>query len=169
MDSFKKVLLPIVLTIIFIVVAGIFYRKNQGLSPIPFNLNKTQQTQETKTVKIGELSIKVEVADTDAKRQKWLSGRKELGKDSGMLFVIKDNQKVPSFWMKDMKMAIDIIWITNEKILQIDKNVEPPRAGTPDKELKLYSPKTAVDYVLEVNSGYSDLNNIKVGDTVLID
>jgi len=68
-----------------------------------------------------------------------------------------------------MKIAIDIIWLKNGKIIQIDKNVAPPTAGTSDKNLKLYSPKTAVDYVLEVNFGYSDLNNIKVGDTVLID
>lgn len=68
-----------------------------------------------------------------------------------------------------MEFAIDIIWIKDGKIIQIDKNVEAPAVGTPDNKLKLYSPKSAVDYVLEVNSGYSDLNNIKVGDSVLID
>jgi len=158
MDSFKKILLPIILTMIFITAAGIFYRKNQGLPP-----------QETKNVTIGNAVIKVEIADSDIKRQKGLSGRTSLEKDGGMLFVITDNKSTPTFWMKGMKIAIDIIWITEGKIIQIDKNVTPPTAGTSDKNLKLYSPKTAVDYVLEVNFGYSDLNNIKVGDTVLID
>jgi len=175
MDSFKKVILPILLTIVFITIAGIFYRKNQGLSPLPFNSTKAPQAQETKTVKIGGVSIKVDVADTDAERQKGLSGRSSLDKDSGMLFVI-NSKATPTFWMKDMKIAIDIIWILSlsgdvkeGKIIQIDKNVQAPSFGTPDNKLKLYSPKSAVDYVLEVNSGYSDSNNIKVGDSVLIE
>ena len=169
MDSFKKILLPIILTMIFIIAAGIFYRKNQGLSPLPSYSKNTPAVQETKNVTIGNAVIKVEIADSDIKRQKGLSGRTSLEKDGGMLFVITDNKSTPTFWMKDMKIAIDIIWLKNGKIIQIDKNVAPPTAGTSDKNLKLYSPKTAVDYVLEVNFGYSDLNNIKVGDTVLID
>lgn len=168
MDSFKKVLLPILLTIIFIVVAGMIYRKNQGLSPLPFNSIKTPLPQETKIVKIGDTSIKAEVADTDSERQKGLSGRSGLEKDSGMLFAM-NNKATPTFWMKGMKIAIDIIWIKDDKIIQIDNNVPAPSTGTPDKKLALYSPKTAVDYVLEVNSGYSDLHNIKVGDAIIIE
>lgn len=176
MDSFKKVLLPILLVIIFIVVAGIFYRKNQGLSPLPFPNTQNTQATETKTVTINGTSIKVEVADSDQEKQKGLSQRASLNKNSGMLFEITDSKKTPTFWMKDMKFPIDIIWIlsssddvNNGKIIQIDKGIEPSPQGTSDKELKLYSPKSAVDYVLEVNSGYSDLNNIKVGDSVLIE
>ena len=154
---------------IFIIAAGIFYRKNQGLSPLPSYSKNTPAVQETKNVTIENAVIKVEIADSDLKRRKGLSGRTNLAEDDGMLFVITDSKSTPTFWMKDMKIAIDIIWIKEGKIIQIDKNVAPPTAGTSDKNLKLYSPKTAVDYVLEVNSGYSDLNNIKVGDSVLIE
>jgi len=55
MDSFKKVLLPIILTMIFIIAAGIFYRKNQGLSPLPSYSKNTPAVQETKNVTIGNL------------------------------------------------------------------------------------------------------------------
>ena len=176
MDSFKKVLLPILLVIIFITVAGMFYRKMQGLPPLPSNSTKTPVAQVIKTLKIGNASIKAEVADSDAERQKGLSGRSALGKDSGMLFVISNGKATPTFWMKDMKFAIDIIWIHSSsgdvkagKIVQIDKNAEAPKAGTSDSNLNRYSPKSAVDYVLEVNSGYSDSHNIKVGDSLLIE
>ena len=142
-----------------------FYRKMQEL-PV---------AQVIKTVKIGNASIKTEVADSDAKKQKGLSGRSSLDKNSGMLFIM-NNKVIPTFWMKDMKFAIDIIWILSSsgdvkdgKIIQIDKNAEAPKAGTSDSNLNRYSPKSAVDYVLEVNSGYSDSNNIKVGDSVLIE
>jgi uncharacterized protein len=169
MDSFKKVLLPILLVIVFIIVAGVIFRKNQGLSPFPFNSGKTQEAQDVKTVTIGIVAIKAEVAQTDLERQKGLSGRSGLAKDSGMLFIIGDNKATPTFWMKGMKFAIDIIWIKAGKIIQIDKSVPPPALGTPDKNLKLYSPNTAVDYVLEVDAGYSDSKNIKVGDAVSIE
>jgi uncharacterized protein len=169
MDSFKKVIFPILLVIVFIIVAGVIFRKNQGLSPFPFNSGKTQEAQEVKTVTIGIVQIKAEIAQTDAERQKGLSGKTGLSKDTGMLFVIGNNKATPTFWMKDMKFAIDIIWIKAGKIIQIDKSVPPPALGTPDKNLKLYSPNTAVDYVLEVDSGYSDLKGIKVGDDVLIE
>jgi len=176
MDSFKKVLLPIFLVIIFLVASGMFYRKSQGLSPLPFNTLKMDQSKETKTIKIGLVFIKAEVADNDSERNKGLSGRSSLEKNSGMLFVIADNKSTPTFWMKGMKFPIDIIWIHSSpddvkegEIIQIDKNIEIPAIGTPDNKLNLYSPKSAVDYVLEVNSGYSNLNNIKVGDNVLIE
>lgn len=176
MDSFKKVILPLLLVIIFITTAGMFYRKSQGLSPLPFNSTKAPQAQESKIVKIGDISIKADVADSDIERQKGLSDRSGLDKDTGMLFVINNNKATPTFWMKDMKFAIDLIWILSSsgdvktgKIIQIDKNALAPPPGTSDNKLKLYSPKTAVDYVLEVNSGYSDSKGIKVGDTVLIE
>lgn len=169
MEGFKKIILPILLVILFIVVAGVATRKMQGLPPLPFKTDKTQTSYEIKTVKIGDTSIKAEVAKTEAEREKGLSGREKLEKNSGMLFVIDGGKTSPTFWMKGMKFSIDIIWIKSGRIIQIDKKVEAPGVGTPDNKLKLYNPKSAVDYVLEVNPGFSDLNNIKVGDTVLIE
>ncbi len=169
MEGFKKIILPILLVILFVVIAGITTRKLQGLSPLPFKTSKTTETYETKTVKIGDSSIKAEVAKTESEREKGLSGREKLEKGSGMLFVIDSGKSTPTFWMKDMKFAIDIIWIKSGKIIQIDRSVEAPTLGTPNDKLKLYSPKSAVDYVLEVSSGFSELNNIKVGDSILIE
>lgn len=175
MKDFKKVLFPILLVIIFIVVAGIYFRKSQGLTPIPFNETSTPKAKETKSVAIGSTEVLVEIANSNTERQRGLSDRSSLDKDSGMLFVIDNFKTIPTFWMKDMKISIDIIWILSSsgdvktgKIIQIDKEVPPPSAGTPDNKLTLYSPKTAVNYVLEVNSGYSDLKGFKVGDTVSI-
>jgi uncharacterized membrane protein (UPF0127 family) len=68
--------------------------------------------------------------------------------------------------MKDMLIPLDFIWVANGKIVKIDKNVPAPAPNTPDGNLKTYSPGTPIDYVLEVNAGFSDKNNIKVGDSV---
>ena len=67
-----------------------------------------------------------------------------------------------------MLIPLDIIWIGNGKIVKIDENVPAPVAGTSDSKLLNYSPGSPIDYVLEVNAGFSDKNNFKVGDLVIV-
>src|SRR3989344_8940875 len=61
-------------------------------------------------IKIGQKTIFIEIADTQEKQKKGLSGRDNLPEDSGMLFVFKEEGH-HQFWMKDMNFSIDIIWI----------------------------------------------------------
>jgi uncharacterized membrane protein (UPF0127 family) len=68
--------------------------------------------------------------------------------------------------MKDMKFALDFIWVNNGKVVQIDANIPAPDINTPDNQLKLYKSKFPVDSVLEVNAGFALKSNIKVGDKV---
>ena len=154
---FKSLFAPILAVIAVIIVVGYFYKNPQKLSNI--------QTPQ-KIVKIAEVSIPVELADTDEKRVKGLSGRSSFDEKSGMLFVFDNKQITPVFWMKDMQIPLDIIWIGSGKIVKIDENVPAPVAGTPDTKLTNYSPGSPIDYVLEVNSGFSGKNKIKAGDSV---
>jgi uncharacterized membrane protein (UPF0127 family) len=168
MNTFKKVILPIVGVALFIVVVGLFIRKSDN-SPGWLNLSASPQVKMRQvTVKINDILIKSEVADTPELRKNGLSNRNSLTKDEGMLFIMDKTNTIPTFWMKDMKLSIDIIWIKSDKIIQIDKSIPAPKPETPTNLLKLYSPKTPVDYVLEVNSGFCSTNNFKVGDTVQI-
>lgn len=107
----------------------------------------------------------VEVAGTDETRKLGLGGRESLASDSGMLFIFEKSAK-RSFWMKGMKIPIDIIWIRGDEIVDILQNVPPPLSGQKDSELTLYAPLTEVDKVLEINSGYAAKYGIKVGDKI---
>jgi uncharacterized membrane protein (UPF0127 family) len=114
-------------------------------------------------VELGGQKVKVDLASTPAAQTQGLSGRKSLSSDEGMLFIFNKVGKYP-FWMKDMNFPIDIIWITEDmKVDYIKKNALPqlyPETygpGVNDMDAK---------YVLEVVSGFSDKNNIKVGDSV---
>lgn len=160
----KKVLLPILATIAFIVLVGIFTQKNLfvKLTPSP------TPVQSKASVTINKKEINVEIASTDAERQKGLSGREIMDSDSGMLFVFQDKNKAPVFWMKDMLIPLDILWIKDNRVTRIDQNVPAPAKKTPDNKLKTYSAGIPVDYVLEVNSGFSKANSINVGDSVTV-
>lgn len=123
--------------------------------------------KEFRRVDINGTSLLAEVAaNTDARRI-GLSERDSIGTNSGMLFVF-DREDIYDFWMKDMKFPLDIIWIKNNKVADLEENVPPPLAGAPDSSLPVYKPEAAADLVLEVKAGFAGKNQIKIGDEVKI-
>lgn len=115
-----------------------------------------------KTITINHHQLKVEVADSLTKQTQGLSNRPYLSEEQGMLFIFNRHFK-PVFWMKDMRFPLDIIWISDGIIVDITSNIPAPQSGQP---LKQYFPSQPVNYVLEVNAGWSAKNNIKIGDRV---
>ncbi len=101
--------------------------------------------------------------DSEAQKMRGLMYRESLAWESGMLFIF-DVAARYSFWMKNMRISLDIIWIDNGKnIVDITQNVLPC-SGPQDCESII--PVSEVKYVLEVNAGFSDKNKIRIGDKV---
>ena len=144
----KQLLFPLAGVAAFIIVVGLL---SQGKI-------KLDGATKTETLKIGAKEINIQIADNDEERSKGLSGVTSLGESEGMLFVFDSKDVTPSFWMKGMKIPLDIIWIDDGKIVKIDNNV--PFSN----QEKLYTPGQPIDYVLEVNVGFSDKNSLKIGD-----
>ena len=105
------------------------------------------------------------MADTDEKRTKGLSGRKNLDEKEAMLFVFPEKKQY-QFWMKDMNFPIDIIFINDDIVTNISKNAQPIDPKSPN--YTIYSPTVDINYVLEVNAGQTDKHGIKIGDKVEI-
>ncbi len=113
-------------------------------------------------VKIGNLELKVDIANTNETREKGLSGKKELKENEGMLFIFEQPSK-NYFWMKDMNFPIDIIWLDeNLKVIYIKKD------ATPESYPESFGTDQNSKYVLEVVSNFSDKNNIRIGDTLYL-
>lgn len=117
------------------------------------------------SLKIGETTVKVEVADTLAKRTQGLSGRETLATDSGMLFVFPD-RTIHRFWMKGMKFPLDFIFIDKGAVVDLLKSVPPPGSNTKEQNLPTYVPNAPINMMVEVNTGFIESNQIKVGDQV---
>lgn len=79
---------------------------------------------------------------------------------NGMLFVMKPGQH--SFWMKNCKTHLDIIFIKDMKVSKIHKDCPPC-----NKE-KCQTYQGEGDLILEINGGDSDKYDIKEGDSVII-
>jgi uncharacterized membrane protein (UPF0127 family) len=153
---FKSIFLPLIAVAAFITFIGLF---SQGKLD---NLNSNESSAYGfKTLKIGDTEINVEVARTNFERSNGLSNRESLGEKNGMIFVFDRGSK-PTFWMKDTKIALDLIWIRDNGIIKIDKNVQP-ELGKRDSELTKYPAPSGIDYVLEVNGGFSDKFKVSSG------
>lgn len=82
------------------------------------------QTETTK-VCFEDNCFKVELATTDQAKQKGLMYRKDLDDDKGMLFVF-EKMAWYSFWMKNTYIALDLIWLDeNKRIVHIVNNAKP--------------------------------------------
>ncbi|TAL10995.1 MAG: DUF192 domain-containing protein [Nitrospirae bacterium] len=93
--------------------------------------------------------IRAELADTPQKRSQGLMFRERLAPDAGMLFVFEDAGEW-SFWMKNTKLALDILWIgPDKKIVHIEENV-PICRQDPCPE---YKPGKDALYALELPAG----------------
>lgn len=115
------------------------------------------------SVKSKNFKVNAEYALTEPQRTKGLSGRDSLLIGQGLLFVFEQKGKY-TFWMKDMKFPIDIIWIGDDKKIAYVTQNALPEPGKSDKDLTRYSPNVDSKYVLEINAGLAAANNLQVGD-----
>lgn len=159
---FKSLFLPLIAVAAFITIVGML---SQGKFDYFIKNNiQTGSNSNAKSIVVSDKEISVEIAKTNEERSKGLSNRDSLDENSGMVFVFSKNSK-PTFWMKDTKIPLDMIWINDDKVVGIYKDVKP-EPNVKDNQLKKYPAPTEIDYVLEVNGGFSDKNGIKVGSTV---
>ena len=109
--------------------------------------------------KTGVHIFAVEIADTEAQREKGLMFRKNLPAGQGMLFDFKREQDV-SFWMQNTYIPLDMIFIRGDgSILRIVENAEP-------LSTRLIPSGGPVLAVLEVIGGTTRKLGIAAGDRV---
>jgi uncharacterized membrane protein (UPF0127 family) len=87
----------------------------------------------------------------------------KIEQNQGMLFLFKRTDNY-SFWMKDMRFPIDIIFIRGDRVVTVFQNVPV----SPNNNLPVYTTKTKADKVLEINAGLAEKYNIKIGTEVRI-
>lgn len=151
---FRKNFILILLAITFVsfILFEISIQKDKTLSK--------GQSEITIPVYIGQKQFNAIVADTPASKTKGLGDRDSIPKDTVMLFVF-DTPAQYEFWMKDMRFAIDIIWVgENRQVVFEKKNVLP--SSFPE----IFTPLSPAKYVLEANAGFAEENDIKIGSLI---
>lgn len=105
----------------------------------------------------GSSIIRVELATTTAARAQGLSGRAPLPPGEGLLFVFpRDGQY--SFWMKDMRFSIDMLWIAADgTVVDMRENVAPETYPSS------FTPRAPARFVLELSAGHARSSGISIG------
>ncbi len=117
-------------------------------------------------VTIDDATFTVDVADTGAARAQGLSGRPSLDPGTGMLFIF-DEERNLTFWMKEMRFPLDIVWIRSDcTIADITRNVPIPEPNQSLAQLPRFSPSVPSQYVLEINAGVAEGAGLDIGDAV---
>ncbi len=118
-----------------------------------------EQGQVTITTQDSDVVVPVEVATTEAQRERGLMERESLPKDAGMYFVFEGEQSGIGFWMKDTLIPLSVaVADADGKITKI-LDMEPCEADP----CAVYG---VGDFVtaLEVNQGAFERWGVKVGD-----
>ncbi|QQG44917.1 MAG: alpha/beta fold hydrolase [Candidatus Sungiibacteriota bacterium] len=116
-------------------------------------------------VEIKGVSLLVEVARDSQSRARGLAGRDKIPAQGGMLFVF-DQPAAYGIWMKDMKIPIDIFWIKNGVVVDLEENVIPFKSGLRDTSPPIFRPDVTALYVLETSAGLAQKHGIKIGDEI---
>jgi uncharacterized membrane protein (UPF0127 family) len=127
-----------------------------GLMSIPSD-SKLESVQFPRgTIKIDDIALQVQVADTEPRRVRGLMFQDQLPYDQGMIFVF-DEVGVYSLWMLNMQFSLDMIWFDqNGNIIHIEKDVPPCKTALETMTCQSFAPDGQALYILEVTSGFID-------------
>jgi len=153
MTSRVQVLVPITIAAIIVGVAGML--------SLPSDVKLEYVEFPRGMVKLDDVVLEVQIADTDLSRASGLMFQDQLPFDQGMLLVF-DSPNMRSIWMLNMQFSLDIFWIDGDgKVVHIEKNVPPCKTVVESVTCPSYKggDKDA-QYILEVTAGFVDKNNI---------
>lgn len=107
--------------------------------------------------------IRVELADSYAKKMIGLMHRKGMGSNEGMLFILNSPSiTMASVTMLNMRFAIDVVWLDARlRVVDIARNLEPSRSI-----FDAHAPKREAKYVLELRAGAAKRLGTKIGESM---
>jgi uncharacterized membrane protein (UPF0127 family) len=151
----KKLLLIAVL-IIAAIVGAYFYIDAQ---PDP-----STKTMQKVSAEIGNETFSLYAPTGDEELQRGLAAFNEIGPTEGMIFRGLP-VGVQTFWMKDMKFDIDILWVSKENevihiVYEASKDSYPTKYENPQERPSAY--------VIELSAGAAEKNGIAPGTLVKI-
>lgn len=113
-------------------------------------------------MRMGSTTLEASVADTFAERAQGLSGTTQLPPGIAKVFRF-EYAAAWSFWMKDMRYAIDIVWVS-----AAGEVVHIVAGATPESYPQSFVPAVPAQYVVEVPAGFMAAHGYGVGTSVTL-
>lgn len=119
---------------------------------------------ETARVLVNGQELSVLVAKTPTQWYRGLGKREGLVEHDGMLFLFGSPDR-HGIVMRDMRFAIDIVWIHYGEIVDIAPSVHPEPENA-ERQLTAYFPRAQANAVLELPAGKAAALGIGIGDRI---
>jgi hypothetical protein len=135
-------------------------QEREAPAPPPAAPAQSPQHLATATIHVGQVPLAVEVANTEATRQKGMMFRTRLGPDEAMLFVFGRDSNL-TFWMKNTPVDLDLAYIRADGTITQTERME---ANVLDPVFS----REPVRFALEVPAGWLQEHGVAAGTKVAI-
>jgi uncharacterized membrane protein (UPF0127 family) len=109
---------------------------------------------------IGSRQFNLEIANDEETRVRGLMRRDSMPEDHGMIFVFDEAQDL-SFWMKNTRIPLDIIYVAGDGRVVSVKSMKP-YSTTP------VASDGVCKYAIELNAGMAEAAGVHAGDRLTI-
>lgn len=109
---------------------------------------------------IGSKSFTLEIARNDETRARGLMRRDSMPADHGMIFVF-DTPQVLSFYMKNTRIPLDIVFVTEDGVVDSVRQMKPYDQNTTSSQGRC-------KWAIELNEGSAADAGLKAGDKLSI-
>ncbi len=131
-----------------------------GLVFVPSDIRNRNLDFSTGTIKIDDMIINVEVADSDDERQRWLMFREEtMSRNSGLLLVY-DKPDLYSMWLLNIRYPLDLLWFDQQGNIVYTVRDAQPCDNFLDFSACTFKNTKPSKFVLAAFSGFIDQNGI---------
>jgi len=113
-----------------------------------FILNVFYKKERLVSFKKNNITVYLEVADTEKKREYGLMNRKSMPKNHGMIFIFP-KPEILRFWMKNTLIPLDMIFLNHGRVVAVIADVPPCKTSF----CRSYGPDLLADEVIELNAG----------------
>jgi uncharacterized protein len=155
------VLIPVIVAAVVVGALGIVF--------VPAEIRDKNTGFSRGTVRMdGDDIITVEIAETAAERQRWLTFREDrLQFDTAML-IKYDKPDLYEVWMLNIEYNLDLIWFDeNGNAVYIKENV-PPCGNLVETVSCTYKSTKPALYVMAATAGFIDAHDITIGSKMTI-
>ena len=156
----STVLIPVIIAAVAVGALGIAF--------VPPEIRDRDTAFPKGTVRIDDDVITVEIAETAAQQQRWMTFRQDrLPLDTAML-IKYDRPDLYEVWMLNIEYNLDLIWFDeNGNAVYLKKDV-PPCTNVVETVSCTYKTTKQALYVMAATSGFIDEHNIDVGSKMTI-
>ena len=139
-----------------------------GLIFVPSDIKHKNIAFPEGTIRVDQDVIKVEIAGSDADRQRWLTFREQkLPLDSAMILVY-EKPDLYSTWLLNIEYDLDLMWFDEEgNIVHMIKGASPCK-NTLDAANCTYKNTKPAKYILAATSGFTDEHEITERSKMII-